>query len=143
MGIDKEATAFAGSKLLLFIGGKLAVILRDDFAHIPWPDHWDFPGGESDPGETPEQCVIRETREELAIALDPGDLIWKRDFPREDRVSVWFFAAHLAASRETDIVLGDEGQRWQLMEVETYLNHPRAIPHFADRLRIYLRECGG
>ncbi|MYM55685.1 NUDIX hydrolase [Thalassovita mangrovi] len=142
MGIETQVTAFAGSKLLLFIGDQLAVILRDDFAHIPWPDHWDFPGGERDPGETPEQCVIRETREELAIALQPRDLVWKRDFPREGSLPVWFFAAHLEASRESDIRLGDEGQCWQLMAAETYLNHPRAIPHFAERLRLYLGECG-
>lgn len=32
------------------------------------------PGGKIDEGETPEECLIRETREELEIELDPKSL---------------------------------------------------------------------
>ena len=36
---------------------------------------WEFPGGKIDPGETPQQAVVREIREELDTTVKVGDLI--------------------------------------------------------------------
>jgi 8-oxo-dGTP diphosphatase len=33
---------------------------------------WEFVGGKMEPGETPEQALIRECREELAVTLSVG-----------------------------------------------------------------------
>ena len=34
---------------------------------------WEFVGGKVEPGETREQALIRECREELAVTLDVGE----------------------------------------------------------------------
>ncbi|WP_366141375.1 hypothetical protein [uncultured Shimia sp.] len=41
----QDDTDFHGAKLALFVRSRLVTILRDDKPDIPWPAHWDLPGG--------------------------------------------------------------------------------------------------
>lgn len=133
---------FHGAKLALFIGDDLAVILRDDRAGIPWADCWDLPGGGREGDETPIECALRETHEELGLRVDPDAIVWGKRFG-DDCDAKWLFAVHLSADIAAEIQLGDEGQRWTLMGVAEYLEHPKTITHLGDRLRVYLNGKNG
>ncbi len=136
-----ERSRFHGAKLALFLGDELAVILRDERPDIPWPGHWDLPGGGREGEESPEACVLRELREELGLCLAESDLDYARAYHR-DGLIFWFLAARMPAALANDIVFGAEGQLWQLMPATAYLSHTNAVPQFQTRLRDYLETCG-
>ena len=49
--------------------GKFLLYLRDNKPDIPFPDHWDLIGGHIEEGETPEEALVREVKEELDLDL--------------------------------------------------------------------------
>jgi len=49
--------------------GEFLLALRDNKPGIPFPDHWDLIGGHVEDGETPEEALVREVKEELDIDL--------------------------------------------------------------------------
>jgi 8-oxo-dGTP diphosphatase len=49
--------------------GEFLLALRDNKPGIPFPNHWDLIGGHVEEGETPEEALVREVKEELDIEL--------------------------------------------------------------------------
>ena len=130
---------FLGAKLAILVGEKIVTILRDDVPYIPWPGHWDLPGGASEAGETPEDCVLRELKEELDLTLSASDLIWSVKSPRKHSF-VWFFVAEWPDFDARMVKFGDEGERWALKSINWFLNDPMVVPQHQERLKTYINQ---
>ena len=131
--------SFIGAKLLLQRGDTLLAMLRDDFDHIPFPGHWDLPGGGAEPGEAPVECALRELAEEFGLHLSPdrvmGHCFALTQCPGRDS---WLFHGQITAAEIAAIRFGDEGQGWRMMPIAEYLAHPKAVPQFKARIRCVL-----
>ncbi|MDA5092694.1 NUDIX hydrolase [Aliiroseovarius sp. KMU-50] len=138
--MEPENGDFTGAKLVLLIGDRLVTLLRDDREDIPWPGFWDLPGGARENGESAEECVLRETYEEIGLHLAREDLCWKSQFPSHTGQGLpsWWFAAQLPREAVHDVRFGNEGQGWDLVLPETWLADARSIPHFKPRIRLGL-----
>jgi mutator protein MutT len=75
---------------LVFRDGRLLITQRPAGGHLA--GLWEFPGGKREPGESYEECLRRELREELAIEVDIHELVESIDhvYP-EKSVHLRFF----------------------------------------------------
>jgi 8-oxo-dGTP diphosphatase len=60
-----------------------AVLLADRPAGKPYAGHWEFPGGKMEDGESVEQALARELREELDLRIGRSDpwVVMEYDYP--------------------------------------------------------------
>jgi len=99
---DRESNASASgfppvievSAGLVFRSGKLLITQRHADAHLG--GLWEFPGGKREAGETFEECLVRELREELGIEVEVGKVFESLSHAYTDKtVQLKFFFCRL------------------------------------------------
>ena len=68
---------------------QVLLFLRDNTPDIPFPNMWDVPGGHVEENETPEQCIVREMKEEMGMDLNGFQLFVAEEF--DDRIEYAFW----------------------------------------------------
>lgn len=69
--------------------GRVLIIKR---AYAPYQNLWTFPGGSMEPGESAEQCAIREVEEELGLAIRNPKLALVQALGRDSAYRLAVFA---------------------------------------------------
>lgn len=74
-------------------------------------DGWEFPGGKIESGETAEEAVVREIREELAVVIRPERLVTtvECDYPQFHLIMHCFLATIESGSIS---LLEHEAMKW-------------------------------
>ena len=76
-----------------------------------WKGWWEFPGGKIEPGETPEQALKREIKEELNTVVQVGELadVIEYDYPDCHLTMYCYFCQVFSGTLE---LLEHESARW-------------------------------
>lgn len=93
---------------IIFVNEKeqILLFLRDNKPDLPYPNMWDVPGGHVEANESPDECIIREMKEEMDVDIDEFDLFSKVEF--EDRIEYTFWAK---ADFDINVIVLVEGQK--------------------------------
>lgn len=129
-----------GAKIVLLSGDQLLAYKRDNKPDIPFPGMWDLPGGGREGDESPAECALREVEEEFALRIDPGRIVWVREYPARtaEAPSSFFLVARVEEGTFEAIHFGDEGERYEIMPAPAFLDHAGVVSHLKARFRDYL-----
>ena len=77
-----------------------------------YKDFWEFPGGKMENGETPEQALVRELKEELAVDVNVGAFLCtvEHDYP-EFHLTMHCYFCTIAGGKSPEL-LEHEAAQW-------------------------------
>lgn len=79
-------------------------------------DRWEFPGGKVDPGESPQETIPREFREEFGVEVAVGEFIGSAQFTNKNGTSDLLAFNVLFPENAEPILTEHTELRWATLE---------------------------
>lgn len=111
----EQATEVVAALIWKYEDGKKKMMICQRPAHKARGMLWEFVGGKVEPGETREEALIRECREELAVTVEPGAVFTEvlHEYPD---LTVHLTLFHASIAEGTPQLLEHNDLRWILPE---------------------------
>ena len=106
-GMEKKVTEVVAA--LIWVEDRFLICQRP--AHKDRGLLWEFVGGKVEPGETKEQALVRECREELAVTISVGEVFMEVDHDYPD-LNVHLTLFNAAIIEGTPRMLEHNDIRW-------------------------------
>lgn len=121
MVVRSNKPHFHVTAALLWQNGMVLIAKRPEGSHLA--GYWEFPGGKQEVGETLEECLEREMKEELGADVRAGKRLLTVEHEYEDRIiSLYLFqCTHLSGEPKP---LACEEMRWVYPEDMTQYRFP-------------------
>jgi 8-oxo-dGTP diphosphatase len=116
--------------------GRVLLTQRPSGTHLAGA--WEFPGGKLEAGESPEEALVRELREEIGVEAAVEDVLdvtfWR--YPRKD-VLLLFYRVRIVAGEVRN--LGVAAHTWATCDQLDEYEFPPADVRVLGRIRTILR----
>ncbi|GAB1810417.1 (deoxy)nucleoside triphosphate pyrophosphohydrolase [Priestia megaterium] len=110
------------------IKDKNRLLIAKRYSKDPLGGKWEFPGGKVEPSETPEECLVREIREELRVEVKIGSFYDDSVYSSQDHdIHLLFYWAEVINGEVTPVVHDD--LKWTtIKELANFDFAPADIP---------------
>lgn len=118
---------------LCFVENRLLITRRPQGSHLG--GLWEFPGGKIKNGETAQEALKREIKEELAADIRVKELFWQNVFEYDVKiVDIAFYFCDLLSSRNDIKPLGVSAIAWVQAEELARFEFPPADAALIEQL---------
>ena len=131
MVVSSDKPHFRVTAGLLWQNGMVLITKRPQGSHLA--GFWEFPGGKQEVGETLEECLEREIKEELGVEVRAEKLLLTVDHEYENRIiSLTLFLCALLSGEPKPLEC--EEMRWVHPEDLTQYRFPPPDEKIIERL---------
>jgi len=131
---EKEVTKAA---IIFIFDEDKFLLLRRSKTDLWMPGKWGLPGGKIDPGETPEEAVVRETMEEAGLSISSPRLL------AIDEGRYHYYITKEFSGDEVKLSFEHDDYQWADINK---LDHTRLVPQlrkFIDKAREENEKASG